>query len=190
MDLTSKGLTVVILRWWEIVKSTVKSSPYFMQLKEKLAKFLILMCITKKQRGSSIIRMGSYWNLVLTCVQECFQKIIRSFLEVTQIINKSSDDQTFFLVACIKNFIKQAVRHCDICQRNKQKNLCTLQLLQPLPIPENIWEDISMDFIEGLPLMQDKSIIMVVVDRLTKFSHFYSIKHLFIVQQVAHILFI
>lgn len=48
MDLTSKGLTVVILRWWEIVKSTVKSSPYFMQLKEKLAKFLILMCITKK----------------------------------------------------------------------------------------------------------------------------------------------
>jgi hypothetical protein len=48
-------------------------------------------------------------------------------------------------------------------------------LLQPLPIPEQKWESISMDFIIGLPCMQGKDCIFVVVDRLTKFSHFFAI---------------
>jgi hypothetical protein len=49
------------------------------------------------------------------------------------------------------------------------------QLLQPLPIPEQKWESISMDFITGLPQVQGKDCIYVVVDRLTKFAHFFSI---------------
>ena len=34
-----------------------------------------------------------------------------------------------------------------------------------------------MDFIEGLPKSQGSSVIMVVVDRLTKFAHFVPVKH-------------
>lgn len=89
----------------------------------------------------------------------------------------------------MKNFIKQVVKNCDICQRNKHENLHTPGLLQPLPVPDKAWEDISMDFIEGIPLVQSKSVILVVVDRLTKFSHFHTLKHPFTAQQVAHILF-
>jgi hypothetical protein len=46
-------------------------------------------------------------------------------------------------------------------------------LLQPLSIPGWKWEDISMDFIVGLPLTGRKSnSIWVIVDRLTKSAHF------------------
>lgn len=45
-------------------------------------------------------------------------------------------------------------------------------LLQPFPTPTQVWEDISMDFITNLPLSSNKTIIWVVVDRLTKFAHF------------------
>jgi uncharacterized FAD-dependent dehydrogenase len=46
-------------------------------------------------------------------------------------------------------------------------------LLQPLSVPNWKWNDISMDFIVGLPLTARKSdLIWVIVDRLTKSTHF------------------
>jgi hypothetical protein len=48
-------------------------------------------------------------------------------------------------------------------------------LLQPLAIPSQCWEEVSMDFITGLPKSEGNTVIMVVVDRLTKYAHFFSL---------------
>jgi hypothetical protein len=42
-----------------------------------------------------------------------------------------------------------------------------------------------MDFIEGLPKSNVFSVIMVVVDKLTKYAHFVPLKHPFLAPQVA-----
>ena len=52
-------------------------------------------------------------------------------------------------------------------------------LLQPLSIPSQRWEEVSMDFITGLPKSKGKSVIMVIVDRLAKYTHFYALSHPF-----------
>jgi len=68
--------------------------------------------------------------------------------------------------------IRQFVQHCVICQQAKSMNTSPAGLLQPLPIPNLIWEDVAMDFITGLRTSFGYSVIMVVVDRLSKYAHF------------------
>jgi hypothetical protein len=75
------------------------------------------------------------------------------------------------------------------CQQNKSEQTHPARLLQPLPIPEQKWESISMDFIIGLPHVQGKDCIFVVVDRLTKFAHFFAIPSDYKAIQVAELFF-
>ncbi|GJZ17305.1 retrotransposable element Tf2 [Tanacetum coccineum] len=60
-----------------------------------------------------------------------------------------------------QKLVKQAVKECDVCQREKPDISAYLGLLQPLPIPEKIWSSISMDFIEKLPSSHGKTVLKV-----------------------------
>jgi hypothetical protein len=73
----------------------------------------------------------------------------------------------------IKGNIARFVAQCDVCQRVKAEHHKPSGLLQPLPIPEWKWEEISMDFINGLPRTpRGTDLIWVIVDCLTKVAHF------------------
>lgn len=81
----------------------------------------------------------------------------------------------------VENFIKQ----CTICQQSKHSNTHPLGLLKPLPVHQGIWRDLSMDFIEGLPKSKGYSVILVIVDRLTKYAHFIPVKHPYTAATIA-----
>ncbi|KAL6347245.1 hypothetical protein AAG906_013681 [Vitis piasezkii] len=61
-----------------------------------------------------------------------------------------------------------------------------LAILLPLPIPCQVWDDITMDFIDGLPRSDGKTSIMVVVDRLSKSAHFIAIAHPYTAKTIAN----
>lgn len=81
--------------------------------------------------------------------------------------------------------VRDYVAACDTCQRAKYESLSPAGLLQPLPIPHRIWEDVSMDFVDGLPTSNHHTSIMVVVDRLSKSAHLVPLAHPYTSRSVA-----
>lgn len=81
--------------------------------------------------------------------------------------------------------MKKLVSECDTCQRNHHETILPPGLLQPNAIPDSAWMDISMDFVEGLPKSNGMSVILVVVDRFTKYGHFLPLAHPYSASTVA-----
>ena len=90
-----------------------------------------------------------------------------------------------FFWAGMKPFVRDYIEKCPTCQRCKYDNAAYPGLLQPLPIPNGIWEEVTMDFVEGLPKSMGKDVIFVVIDRLSKYAHFMTLSHPFTAIEVA-----
>ena len=73
----------------------------------------------------------------------------------------------------MKKDVTEYVSKCMTCQQVKAKHQVPSSLLNPLPIPQWKWDNITMDFVFGFPLTQKKhDSVWVIVDRLTKSAHF------------------
>jgi hypothetical protein len=85
--------------------------------------------------------------------------------------------------------VRDFVCTCEVCQRNKGEQLRLAGLLQPLEVPTEIWADIAMDLVEGFPHINERSVILIVVDRvvdgLSKYTHFIALGHPYMVTSVA-----
>jgi len=77
----------------------------------------------------------------------------------------------------MRRLVQDFVRACITCQRYKSEHLNPAGLLMPLPIPTVVWADIGLDFIEALPRVNGKSVILSVVDRFSKYCHFITLAH-------------
>lgn len=87
----------------------------------------------------------------------------------------------------LKQTVDNYVKQCGICQQAKVEHTKLPGLLQPLPIPEEAWSIISMDFIEGLPKSNSYDSILVIIDKFSKYGHFLPLKHPFTAQHVAQV---
>jgi hypothetical protein len=93
--------------------------------------------------------------------------------------------QTNFFWEGMRQSVQDFVTTCSTCQQIKTETKKPAGLLQPLPIPTAIWEDLSLDFITGLPPSHGFSVILVVVDRFSKGVHLGALPTKFIAYKVA-----
>lgn len=64
--------------------------------------------------------------------------------------------------------VRQFVRNCDTCGSSRSWRDRRQGLLKPLPVPQRQWREISMDFVDKLPLSNGKTNLLVITDRLGK----------------------
>ena len=172
----------------EHVQKEVKSDPFLQQVVQKL------------QQGDSSIACFSihrgvlfYKNrLVLSAKSSLIPTILTEF-HSSPAGGHSGFLRTYKRIAGnvywtgMKGMVQEFVKACEVCQRQKYEATSPAGLLQPLPIPDRIWEDVSLDFIIGLPKSKGFQAILVVVDRLSKYGHFILLKHPYTARKIAEL---
>ena len=68
----------------------------------------------------------------------------------------------------LKEDIKRYVQGCFKCQQNKVQHQKKARELHQLEIPQELWQEISIDIIGPLPKSNGIDTIVVIVDRFTK----------------------
>ena len=92
--------------------------------------------------------------------------------------NKMYQDlKQFYWWKGMKRDVTEYVSKYLTCQQVKAEHQVPTGLLNPLPIPQWKWDNITMDFVSGFPLTQQKhDSVWVIVDRLTKSAHFIPVR--------------
>jgi hypothetical protein len=128
---------------------------------------------------------GTVWLKEWICVPQdkaLLEQIMREAHDLRYSIHHRStkmykDFKTRYWWKDMRRDIAHYVACCNICSRVKIKHQKPAGLLKLLEIPVWKWEDISMDFVVGLPWTpKGNDSIWVIVDHLTKVGHFVPVK--------------
>jgi hypothetical protein len=178
------SLSLPLADWWSLLQHEVLEDPFYQKLLQQGSSSL---------NQSLQLRDGVWFKkgkVFLNPVSSFISKVL-AYGHSSPVGGHFGYHKTLarikhnFLWSGMRGMVKDYLKECDVCQRFKNDSMKPSGLLQPLPIPTRIWTDISMDFIEGLPSSNGYSVIMVVVDRLTKYAHFVALKHPFSAATVA-----
>ncbi|GJP50822.1 hypothetical protein CLOM_g9981 [Closterium sp. NIES-68] len=84
--------------------------------------------------------------------------------------------------------VRKYVSSCTACQIMKSSHQRAAGLLQPLDPPERPWQQVTMDYVTGLPAGPwGNDAILVVVGRLTKMAHFIACQQTITAEQTAQL---
>ena len=135
--------------------------------------------------GFSIKEDGSLYfqdRLCVSCDKELKKKLLFAAHNTVFTMHPGSnkmyqDLKQLYWWKGMKRDVTEYVSKCLTCQQVKAEHQVPTGLLNPLPIPQWKWDNITMDFVSGLPLTQQKhDSVWVIVDRLTKSAHFIPVR--------------
>ncbi|PKU69720.1 RNA-directed DNA polymerase [Dendrobium catenatum] len=153
-------------------------------------------CLESPSAGEYTIRHGYLFKNNTLCIpqsswrQQLIQEVHGGGLAAHVGHDKTLEQlQHRFFWPQLRRDVSRFVERCPVCQSYKGgKNNSGLYL--PLPVPETIWEDLSLNFVLGLPrTKRGNDSIMVVVDRFSKMAHFISCKKTYDALNIARLFF-
>ncbi|KAJ9566907.1 hypothetical protein OSB04_002873 [Centaurea solstitialis] len=172
-------------RQWDVVRNEVSNDIVFGKIMTGLTKGL------EEYKGFEL-RQQLLWYKDRLVLPKSSASILEEFHR-SSMGGHLGMERTFQKVAAklfwpgMRSDIKEFVRNCEVCQRNKVLGGSSAGLLQPILLTLKVWDEITMDFIDGLPKSKGCSVIMVFVDRLSKYAHFAPLKHPFDATIVADV---
>jgi len=106
--------------------------------------------------------------------QKCLQEMHDAPYSGHKGIKKTTDAVArLYWWPTMRQDVKRYVSTCLQCQRNKASTQKPGGLLQPLPVPQDRWDEVTLDYITGLPCTdKGHDAILVFCDRLTKMVKF------------------
>jgi hypothetical protein len=145
------ALVVALPTWLEDLQKSYSDSPQAQQQLQALA--------LQTSQGHYYLDQGTikYKHSIWLGHSEEFPQQVTEQLHASPIGGHSSYLVTYqrirklFYWPHMKNTIKSFVEACSICQQAKAEHIPYPGLLQPLPVPDQAWKVVTMDFIEGLP---------------------------------------
>jgi len=186
-DSQCNAITVCVPEWIEEVKQSYIQDKDSSKLLKKLAKdvgstpqYILKDGLIK--HGSKIY-VGSSTNMRLQLLETFHQSALGGHSGTKATYQRI---KRIFYWPHLKQMVEKFVAECPVWQLVKVQHKHPAGLLQPLPIPGIPWESISLDFTEALPNSNGKEVLLVVVDRLTKYSHFIALAHPYSVETIVH----
>ena len=120
-----------------------------------------------------ILHRGRIWlphtiPIIQTLLTEYHSTSTGGHAGITKTLARISKNFTW---SSLRDDITQFITNYVDCQLTKYETKKMVGLLCPLPVPHRPWEDLSLDFIVGLPAYRGYTTILVVVDRFSKGVH-------------------
>ncbi|KAL4558785.1 hypothetical protein LXL04_036987 [Taraxacum kok-saghyz] len=175
-------------KFWDKLKEELKQDEFINKIKAELE------ADSGSQQGFSVFQVGNLLykkRLVIPAKSALIPEIISEFHN-SPIGGHSGEKKTYQRAVLevywvgMRRDIVDHIRKCVVCTQHKSLTSAPAGLLQPIPLPTRLWEEITMDFIEGLPKSEGWNVILVVVDRLSKYGHFIPLRHPFTAATVAN----
>jgi hypothetical protein len=136
-------------------------------------------CREGRTRNRYVLHDGLLYRANKLCVPDSFVRLL--FLQEAHGdgfmghfgVKKTEDVlAAHFFWPKMRHDVECYVSRCTICNKAKSR-LNPHGLYMPIPVPSVPWEDISMDFVLGLPkTKRERDSIFVVVDLFSKMAHF------------------
>lgn len=171
---------------WEAIQQQIQNDPYIIKLRQEIIQggcsskgFEVAQGIVK-YKGRLVLPQGCVF--IATILQEYHNSAVGGHAGELKTYQRVARE---WFWSGMRKEISQYVQACKICQQYKTSTLKPAGLLQPLPVPTKVWDEISLDFIEGLPRSMGYDVILVAVDRFTKYAHFLGLTHPFNAQSVT-----
>ncbi|KAE8734899.1 EAP30/Vps36 family protein isoform 1 [Hibiscus syriacus] len=185
------GITLIIPSWVQEVEASYKED---LLTTDWITKLIVHSTVDTKWRYSKgILRykvkvyIGEAGSLILQILQTLHDSPHGGHYGSQTTYQRI---RSYFYWPRLKVMVVNYVKLCAVCQQTKVKHVAKPGLLQPLHIPQQAWEVITMDFVEGLPTSLRKNCILVVVDKFTKYSHFLALSHPYSAAEVAKLYWI